>query len=61
MLARVQSYLLQGIDALACEVEVSFDERDGMDAESSSVTVGLPDAGVRESHERVRSAVMNSG
>ena len=25
MLARVQSYLLQGIDALACEVEVDTD------------------------------------
>jgi hypothetical protein len=26
MLARVQSYLLQGIDALPCEVEVDVDE-----------------------------------
>jgi magnesium chelatase family protein len=65
MLARVQSYLLQGIDALPCEVEVSFDEREGFDNTGgngpSSVTVGLPDAGVRESHERVRSAIMCSG
>jgi hypothetical protein len=26
MLARVQSYLLQGIEALPCEVEVDVDE-----------------------------------
>jgi magnesium chelatase family protein len=62
MLARVQSYLLQGIDALPCEVEVNFDEREGTDSGGPiAVTVGLPDAGVRESHERVRSAVCNSG
>jgi magnesium chelatase family protein len=62
MLARVQSYLLQGIDALACEVEVNFDERTGTDSDGPyAVIVGLPDAGVRESHERVRSAVSNSG
>jgi magnesium chelatase family protein len=61
MLARVQSYLLQGIDALACEVEVNFDDREGTDSQPVAVTVGLPDAGVRESHERVRSAVCNSG
>jgi magnesium chelatase family protein len=62
MLARVQSYLLQGIDALPCEVEVNFEERDNPDSNGPfAVIVGLPDAGVRESHERVRSAVTNSG
>lgn len=58
MLARVQSSLLLGIDALACEVEVDYD--DTMMSEKG-VVVGLPDAAVKESLERVRSAVTNSG
>lgn len=58
MLARVQSYLLQGIDALPCEVEVDFDEG-GID--KKAIIVGLPDAAVKESLERVRSALTNSG
>jgi magnesium chelatase family protein len=57
MLARVQSYLLQGIDALACEVEVDLDES-GIEKQ---IVVGLPDAGVKESLERVRSAMTNAG
>lgn len=58
MLARVQSYLLQGIDALACEVEVDCHETDFDDG---ATIVGLPDVGVKESRERVRSALVNSG
>jgi magnesium chelatase family protein len=57
MLARVQSYLLHGIDALACEVEVDLDEGD----ENKTTVVGLPDIAVKESVERVRSALGNSG
>lgn len=57
MLARVQSYLLQGIDALGCEVEVDVM---GL-AWTGSLVVGLPDAAVKESLERVRSALLNSG
>ncbi len=57
MLARVQSYLLHGIDALPCEVEVDLDEGD----EAKHTVVGLPDAAVKESVERVRSALGNSG
>ncbi|MEM8757427.1 MAG: YifB family Mg chelatase-like AAA ATPase [Planctomycetota bacterium] len=57
MLARVQSALLQGIDAQPCEVEVDFDEV-GLDRQT---IVGLPDAAVRESLERVRSALGNGG
>ena len=57
MLARVQSFVLQGIDASPCEIEIdggdSFIERDTI--------VGLPDAAVKESLERVRSAISNSG
>ncbi len=57
MLSRVRSYILQGIDALACEVEIDFDLKD-MDKQT---VVGLPDAAVKESLERVRSALTNSG
>lgn len=57
MLARVQSALLQGIDALPCEVEVDVDDV-GLDQAS---IVGLPDAAVRESIDRVRSALGNGG
>ncbi|MCB9845710.1 MAG: YifB family Mg chelatase-like AAA ATPase [Phycisphaeraceae bacterium] len=58
MLARVQSYLLQGIDARACEVEVDVSPR----ANDAPVSiVGLPDAAVKEAHERVRAALANSG
>lgn len=59
MLACVQSYLLQGIDALPCEVEIDFDE--GAGTEARNTVVGLPDAAVKESLERVRSAISNSG
>ena len=57
MIARVHSALLQGIDALPCEVEVDHDPV-GLDHAS---IVGLPDAAVRESLDRVRAAVANSG
>ncbi len=61
MLARVQSHLLQGIDALPCEVEVDVDENFVTDKGTIIILVGLPDAGVREAHERVRTAMTNSG
>lgn len=57
MLAQVHSFVLQGIDPSPCEVEVDV-------AESGLVkttVVGLPDAAVKESVERVRSALINSG
>ncbi len=57
MLAQVHSFVLQGIDPLACEVEVDVAER-GL---SKTTIVGLPDAAVKESIERVRSAICNSG
>lgn len=57
MLARVSSYLLQGIDAAWCEVEVDHDEGE-LDRQ---VVVGLPDVAVKESVERVRAALANSG
>jgi magnesium chelatase family protein len=62
MLSRIQSYLLQGIDALPCEVEVNCNENEvNEDGHATFITVGLPDAGVKESHERVRAALNNSG
>lgn len=57
MLAQVHSFLLQGIDPSPCEVEV-----DVMEAGLPKTTiVGLPDAAVKESVERVRAAMQNSG
>lgn len=63
MLARVQSYLLSGIDALPCEVEVDYDEGAALPegGKRAPQVVGLPDAAVKESVERVRAALANSG
>ncbi|MDQ3759013.1 MAG: ATP-binding protein, partial [Actinomycetota bacterium] len=56
MIARVHTFTLLGIEAVDVSVEVDV----GKGLPSFSV-VGLPDAAVRESRERVRSAVKNSG
>ncbi|HLB72848.1 MAG TPA: YifB family Mg chelatase-like AAA ATPase [Sedimentisphaerales bacterium] len=57
MLARLHSVTLEGIEGVICEVEVDV-ARGGFE---KSVIVGLPDAAVKESTERVRSAIVNSG
>jgi len=57
MLARLQSVTLEGIEGVVCEVEVDV-ARGGLE---KSIIVGLPDAAVKESVERVRSAITNSG
>lgn len=57
MLSRLQSMALAGIEALPCEVEVDVSAR-GFD---KPAIVGLPDAAVKESLERVRAAMHNSG
>lgn len=57
MIPKVRSFLLQGIDAQLVEIEVDLDETQLQ----KEVVVGLPDAAVRESLERVRSAMANSG
>ena len=57
MLARIHSAALVGIDAVPCEVEVDV-ARGGQER---SVVVGLPDTAVKESIERVRSALANCG
>jgi magnesium chelatase family protein len=51
------SFLLRGIDALPCEVEV----RASGHGLPGIMVVGLPDAAVRESIERVRQAISASG
>src|ERR1017187_1110681 len=57
-LFKTQSAAIYGIDARPIDVEVdihaSGNPRD-------SVTVGMPDVAVRESRERIRSAIINSG
>lgn len=58
MLARVHTFVLTGIDASHCEVEVDLFEH-GVNRPDQ--IVGLPDSAVRESQERVRSALANSG
>jgi magnesium chelatase family protein len=56
MLARVCSAAVNGIEAFPVEVEVN----DGY-GDSKIVIVGLPDAAVRESIDRVSTALQNSG
>ncbi len=56
MLARVKSGALLGVDAYIVEVEV--DLAPGLPA---FTTVGLPETAVKESKDRVRAAVKNSG
>jgi len=57
MLARVQSAAVLGIDAFTVAIEV-----DNTSGDMNKITmVGLPDAAVKESEDRVRSALRNSG
>jgi magnesium chelatase family protein len=57
MLARLYSITLVGIDGVICEVEVDV-ARGGFE---KSLIVGLPDTAVKESIERVKSAIINCG
>lgn len=62
MLFRTQSAAVYGIDADLVEVEVDLTPARGeADSPSSVIIVGLPDAAVRESRERIRAAINNSG
>ena len=56
MLVRITSAALHGIEAYPVEVEVDI-----CPGFPTFVTVGLPDAAVRESKERVRAALKNCG
>ncbi len=57
MLAKLQSFTLVGIEAVACEVEVNVASR----GFATAAIVGLPDAAVKESLERIRTAITNCG
>ena len=62
MLFRTQSAAVYGIDADLVDIEVDLTPARGeADANPSVTIVGLPDAAVRESRERIRAAVNNSG
>jgi magnesium chelatase family protein len=58
MLFKSRSAAVYGIDASIIDVEVDFS---GVVEKSEFSTVGLPDAAVRESRDRVRPAIKNSG
>jgi magnesium chelatase family protein len=57
MLARIHSVTLAGIEARTCEIEVDVTGR----GFGLPTLVGLPDSAVKESIERIRSALTNSG
>lgn len=57
MLARVDSHVLAGIDSILCEVEVNVTNT-GM---NTTTLVGLPQAAVKESMDRVFQAIENTG
>jgi len=60
MLFRTLSAAVYGIDADLVDIEVDITPARGESDQQSSVTiVGLPDAAVRESRERIRAAIQN--
>lgn len=62
MLFLTQSAAVYGIDALVVDIEVNLAPARGeSDQPQNFLVVGLPDAAVRESRERIRAAITNSG
>lgn len=59
MLAKVHAFVLQGIDAIACEVEVDHAEK--AERLPKPAIVGLADTAVKESLDRIHSALFNCG
>ena len=57
MISRVHSSILQGIDAIACEVEADV----SASSQPTVELVGLADAAVKESISRIQAALRNSG
>jgi len=57
MISRVHSSILQGIDAIACEVEADV----SAGAQGELKLVGLAEASVKESVSRIQAALRNSG
>src|ERR1700675_2249030 len=56
MLATIYSAAVYGVDAYEVEIEVN-----GAHGDSKIVIVGLPDTAVKESRDRVTTAIRNSG
>ncbi|HPN73031.1 MAG TPA: magnesium chelatase domain-containing protein, partial [Candidatus Omnitrophota bacterium] len=56
MLSRVNSACVIGMEA--CHIEVEVDVTGGL---PGFQVVGLPDAAIRESRDRIKSAIRNSG
>ncbi len=56
MLATVHAAAVYGVDAYAVEIEVNAGHGD-----PATIVVGLPDAAVKESKDRVETALINSG
>lgn len=57
MLVRLHSFTLLGIEAVACEIEVNIAAKGFAEAQ----IIGLPDAGIKESRDRIRTALYNCG
>ena len=60
MLFLTQSASVYGIDALMIDIEVNLRPSSPEDQAPAITIVGLPDAAVRESRERIRAAIGNS-
>ncbi len=61
MLFLSQSATVYGIDALIVDIEVNLRHAHENDQSPNITIVGLPDTAVRESRERIRAAINNSG
>src|SRR4029453_9072817 len=59
MLFRTLSAAVYGIDADLVDIEVDITAARGENEQASVTIVGLPDAAVRESRERIRAALQN--
>ena len=57
MLSQVHSVTLSGIEAIECEIEINISAQ----GFAETAIVGLPDAVVKESLERIRTAISNCG
>ncbi|HEU5132894.1 MAG TPA: magnesium chelatase domain-containing protein, partial [Pyrinomonadaceae bacterium] len=61
MLFRTLSAAVYGIDADLVDIEVNLTPIRNENDQPSVIIVGLPDAAVRESRERIRAAIQNCG
>ncbi|MFL6213797.1 MAG: YifB family Mg chelatase-like AAA ATPase [Blastocatellia bacterium] len=61
MLFKTLSAAVYGIDAYVVDVEIDLTPKAGDSLAPSFTMVGLPDAAVRESRERIRAAINNCG